>query len=477
MTKTGMNNAAIVWFRNNLRLHDNETLVKALAKADHIIPVFILDQSLLKTTDFGLRKMGVHRANFMLEAVTDLANSFQKRGLSLQVFVGDTHEILPQLVEKYQAKAVYAESYPTYEEQVIQKAVEKAFWKQQVAVNWEEGNSLLHINDLPFPVTQLPNIFTEFRKASEREVKIRPLVETPKSFNTVALPDTVIPTLESLGYNPSECSLVETTKPDQFFVGGETAGLARVEEYLWKTQLINTYKATRNQLLGTDYSTRFSAWLALGCVSARYIWHQVRKYERQVISNESTYWVIFELYWRDYFSFVARKFGTALFLQGGIKNQINVTKHFKAGIERWKSGNTGNPFIDANMRELLNTGFMSNRGRQNVASYFVKDLKQDWRIGAAYFEEQLIDYDVCSNWGNWNYVAGIGNDPREDRYFNTYKQATMHDPDAQYIKNWIPELTALPSELAIKPHFLSKEEQSKYGVTLGVNYPLPLVRV
>jgi deoxyribodipyrimidine photo-lyase len=120
---------------------------------------------------------------------------------------------------------------------------------------------------------------------------------------------------------------------------------------------------------------------------------------------------------------------------------------------------------------------MSNRGRQNVASYFVKDLKQDWRIGAAYFEEQLIDYDVCSNWGNWNYVAGIGNDPREDRYFNTYKQATMYDPDAQYIKNWVPELKSLSPTLAFKPHLLSKEEQSKYGVTLGVHYPMPLVRI
>jgi deoxyribodipyrimidine photo-lyase len=113
-------------------------------------------------------------------------------------------------------------------------------------------------------------------------------------------------------------------------------------------------------------------------------------------------------------------------------------------------GKTGQPFIDANMRELAATGFMSNRGRQNVASYLVHDLNVDWRWGAEYFESVLIDYDVCSNYGNWNYVAGIGNDPREDRYFNPKRQAALYDPKAEFIKRWIPELSSWDAKRLIE---------------------------
>ncbi|MCS7074883.1 MAG: cryptochrome DASH, partial [Bacteroidia bacterium] len=106
-------------------------------------------------------------------------------------------------------------------------------------------------------------------------------------------------------------------------------------------------------------------------------------------------------------------------------------------FERWKNAQTGEPWIDANMEELRKTGFLSNRGRQNVASYLVNDLRQPWQWGAEYFEAMLIDYDVCSNWGNWNYIAGVGNDPREDRYFNPKTQAQRYDPDGTFIKLWL----------------------------------------
>lgn len=112
----------------------------------------------------------------------------------------------------------------------------------------------------------------------------------------------------------------------------------------------------------------------------------------------------------------------------------------RAIFEQWASGQTGKPFVDANMHELNATGFMSNRGRQNVASYLVHDLGLDWRLGAAYFESLLIDYDVCSNWGNWNYVAGVGNDPRENRYFNIERQASMYDPQGKFVKVWTSKI-------------------------------------
>ena len=115
---------------------------------------------------------------------------------------------------------------------------------------------------------------------------------------------------------------------------------------------------------------------------------------------------------------------------------------FNTALNKWINGQTGVPFIDANMMELKLTGFMSNRGRQNVASYLCNDLKVDWRYGAAYFEQQLVDYDVCNNWGNWAYLAGVGNDPRANRYFNIAKQAAMYDPDGSFQQLWLDHAQA-----------------------------------
>ena len=144
-------------------------------------------------------------------------------------------------------------------------------------------------------------------------------------------------------------------------------------------------------------------------------------------------------------------------------------------FDLWAAGQTGTPFIDANMRELNATGFMSNRGRQNVASYLVKDLGVSWLMGAEYFESQLIDYDVCSNYGNWNYVAGVGNDPREDRYFNIITQAKRYDENGDYVRTWLPELANLPTHKIHTPDTLTPAEQTEYGVRLGVDYPTALV--
>ena len=135
-----------------------------------------------------------------------------------------------------------------------------------------------------------------------------------------------------------------------------------------------------------------------------------------------------------------KKYHHSFFLQHGIKDpKTKLNRHNAALFESWKNGKTGIDFIDANMLELKHTGFMSNRGRQNVASYLCHNLNLDWRYGAAYFEEQLIDYDVCSNWGNWAYIAGVGNDPRENRVFNIQKQAIEYDKDGSYRRLWLDE--------------------------------------
>jgi deoxyribodipyrimidine photo-lyase len=221
------------------------------------------------------------------------------------------------------------------------------------------------------------------------------------------------------------------------FKGGESEGVKRMQEYFWDQDALRTYKETRNGLVGANYSSKFSAWIALGCLSPRKIYWEIKKYEKERVANESTYWLVFELLWRDYFRFMFKKYGTKFFLKAGFKGQAPAeAPNQRELFERWKTGQTGVPFIDANMRELNTTGFMSNRGRQNVASYLVKDLQVNWTWGAAYFEEQLIDYCPANNWGNWAYLAGVGNDPREDRHFNTAKQAQTYDPAGKYVQLW-----------------------------------------
>jgi deoxyribodipyrimidine photo-lyase len=191
-------------------------------------------------------------------------------------------------------------------------------------------------------------------------------------------------------------------------------------------------------LLGSDYSTKLSPWLAIGSISPRYIYSKIKEFEALHGANDSTYWLVFELLWRDFFRFMFKKHTNKLFLINGIcktlkhKSNTNLYK-----LISWVNGETGNDFVDANMKELKYTGFMSNRGRQVVASFLINDLEIDWRYGASYFEQELIDYDVCNNWGNWAYIAGVGNDPKSSRYFDTVKQASEYDKKGEYRKKWL----------------------------------------
>ncbi|CAL8141371.1 unnamed protein product [Orchesella dallaii] len=257
------------------------------------------------------------------------------------------------------------------------------------------------------------------------------------------------------------------------FSGGETHALSRLQSYLWSTRAVEKYKTTRNGLLGSEYSTKFSPWLAFGCISPRRIFFELRKYENERVKNDSTYWVIFELLWRDYFRFIAAKYGKCLFYSGGIKKIRYKWEEDMAKFRKWADGQTGVPFVDANMRELLETGWMSNRGRQNVASFLTKDLKLDWRLGAEWFEYLLVDYDVCSNYGNWNYSAGIGNDPREDRKFNMIKQAMDYDSDGSFARIWVPELSSIHGGKIHVPWTLRHGELG--SIKLGVDYPNPMI--
>jgi deoxyribodipyrimidine photo-lyase len=367
--------------------------------------------------------------------------------------------------------------------------------------------------DLPFSsIGDLPDVYTNFRKSVE-PLRSRPRPSLSAPAKLLPLPSSIPPQLPPFtvpkDYVNLESALVAplNAKPDldnppdwppdaqnsHPFPGGETAAQARLL-HLLKSGSMTAYKDTRNGLIGEDYSTKLSAWLALGCITARQIhqamvefedgrvpasdvasvdeWHQVHGFGEG--ENSGTAAVRFELLWRDYMRLCARKFGARLFHLDGFRDgapesENNRNSNSKSPrkwklidhstsdhensstiprsiLQRFLSGRTGTGLIDASQRELLLTGYTSNRARQNVASFLTSHLGIDWRLGAEWYESLLVDYDVSSNWGNWQYVAGVGNDPREGRIFNPVKQALDYDGEGEFVKAWVPELRSVEIE-------------------------------
>ena len=427
----------LLLFREDLRVHDNPALVAAAD--DEFVPVYVFDERDYGETRYGTEKTGPYRAEFVRDSVEDLRSSLRELGGDLAVRHGRTEEVVAGLTERYDVDEVVLQTKPATEEFERERAVKKAAGENGAETRTLWTHTLHHINDLPTPPREMNDTFTPWRKTVEEKDEPRETVGTPEEVETPAFDDE-IPSLEELGVG-------EPTDDERAalpFKGGETRALERLEEYVWEHDRLREYKETRNGLLGSEYSSKISAWLARGCLSPRRVYEEVKRYEDERVSNDSTYWLVFELRWRDFFQFQFVKHGSGFFAPRGIRGVSREWRGRGERFERWCAGVTGVPFVDAAMRELNATGYTSNRTRQNVASFLVDVLGVDWRLGAAYFEELLVDYDVCSNWGNWAYQAGVGNDSR-DRYFNVLKQGKRYDPDGEFVRTWVPEKEASPN--------------------------------
>ena len=469
-----MPSTALIWIRNDLRVRDHEPLRSAAERHDRVVPVYCFDPRHVGTTMFGLPKMSAIRARFLRECVEDLRQSYRSLGADLVVRRGRPETVLPELVRRVEADEVLMYQEIGTEERNTEDAVKNALAETDASPGFFWGKTLYHIADLPFDgPDDIPDVYTHFRKAVEKQSRIRDTISPPDALP--ALPNDIapgsLPTLDDLGFDGDGSVDDRAVLP---FTGGETRGLDRIEEYIWREDRLRTYKATRNGLLGANYSSKFSPWLAHGCITPRQIYDDVQRYEEERVSNKSTYWMTFELIWRDFFTFVAWAAGDRLFYPGGLLGNDIDWRYDDDAFERWATGTTGIPFVDANMRELNQTGYMSNRGRQNVASMLSQSLKLDWRMGAAYFESRLVDYDVASNWGNWAYNSRVGNDPRA-RYFNIVKQAKRYDDQGEYVRTWLPELNGVPDEFVHEPHRMSPDQQPLYDCVLGSDYPPPIV--
>ncbi|MFA9190224.1 DASH family cryptochrome [Flavobacterium sp. FZUC8N2.13] len=422
----------LVWFRNDLRVNDNESLNNAMQENDAIVAVYCFDPRHFEKTRFGFKKTEKFRAKFLIESVTELKQNLDKLNISLLVYYQKPEDCIPEIICQNEINSIYFQKEWTSEEiEVLENLKSKV--QNSVVFKATYNQFLFHPEDIPFAVNSIPSVFTLFRQQCEKSVKIRTICTVKQVLKEIWITNnTTIPNLKTLGFTDFEMDS-RTAFP---FKGGENEALKRLRNYFWETKKLSVYKLTRNGLIGTDFSSKFSPWLANGSISAKTIYWEIIKYEKNIEKNDSTYWLIFELIWRDFFKYISMKHGDSIFKIGGILNKNYDWKNNISDVKNWINGNTSEPFVNANMIELQQTGWMSNRGRQNVASFLAKELVLDWRIGAAYFEAMLIDYDVHSNYGNWIYISGVGNDPR-NRKFNIRLQAENYDGQSKFQKLWL----------------------------------------
>ena len=418
----------IHWFRNDLRLADNPALSHAARQADRVLPVYVHAPSADTAPPWGFPRRGAHRRRFLRAALDALHARLVEEGSGLLEIHGRPSECLPALAAQVGASGISCEAIAAPEEEAELAALRGG----DVPVESVWQSSLLDPAALPFTAARLPDVFTAFRQAVERADIVPPApLPVPR---LPGWPAGVAPTSAEAAdhFEVDARASFPYTRPA--FHGGEAAALAHLDSY-FASERPHRYKATRNGLTGVGFSSKFSPWLASGALSARTAYARLKAFEAEQGASDGSYWLWFELLWRDYFRFLHLKYGRRLYRATGLGRQP-APGHDPAAFQRWCRGETGEALVDAAMRELAATGFMSNRLRQLAASYLIHDLGCDWRAGAAWFEAQLIDYDVYSNQGNWLYIAGRGTDPRGGRRFDPAKQAREHDPDGSFRKMW-----------------------------------------
>lgn len=491
---------AIVLLRNDLRVKDNQCLYEASKRAGvtHIMPLYCFDPRQIdvehlrhgtrnsvnrpQTYVGGFDKIGVYRCRFLAECLSDLGSSLRARKSELITAYGNPSVVIQGLTKQLQSTgisldSVFCQSEIASEELEVENEVEQVLKAFNVPLIRCWNSTMYH----PIDAEEVDlKTYSHFRTQVEGKVDVRDTVDSESLL--LPFPD---------GLDLTGCAVIRSqncdiheniynVKPDErgiWMPGGETHAVQRLQHYL-ESGLALTYKKTRNESIGTDCSSKLSAYLALGCISARYIYHEIEKYEAARGFSvgqynlrkweEGPYWLYFEVLWRDYFKFLGMKRSKAAFFRlAGIDAAKSYNRKWivnKNSIRKWIDGQTGVPWVDAGMRELSKTGYLSNRLRQNVASFFTHSLGLDWRYGAAYFESVLVDYDPLSNYGNWQYVSGVGTDPREHRKFNMIKQAHDYDPNGEYIRTWCPELAG-SGDLVFTPWMIKDST---------LNYPPPM---
>jgi deoxyribodipyrimidine photo-lyase len=442
----------LYWFSNDLRLLDNPALTAALQQSEKIAFVYIVDPTWFSALNYNHRFIGERRYAFILESLLDLEQQLASQGHLLYVLQGDPLKILPSLIEHNDISLLGgAKQTGWFENKVWQQLIKllpepelQAHWANYLfpAQPWLDDESAENST-----ISQSLKSFSVFRRFVEKNM-IKPVSNPADCLAAKTAPLLLKGQVSLLSQLYGELQLVTNkhnseTDNQIIFTAGERAGLAHLADYFF-SMAPSSYKKTRNALDGWQQSTKFSPYLANGNLSPSQIWVAVDRYENDHVANEDTYWIKFELLWREYFQWLALSQGRSLYSFQGMATKLPLTSFFPERFQKWCQGNTPFPIVNACMKQLNATGFMSNRGRQLAASCLVNELAVDWRYGAAYFQQQLIDHDVASNWGNWQYLAGVGADPRGGRQFNLIKQTQTWDPDGEFVRKWQGQASEQP---------------------------------
>ncbi|MGB6925726.1 DASH family cryptochrome [Psychrobacter sp.] len=440
-------NVTLVLFHNDLRVADNATLLKASEISTDGKLLLVYASSLTDVLDdkdhydaYHYDSMGQARQQFLHESLADLNTSLMQRGNKLLYLQKgdealDVFTQLNDLIAQQQVTDICISQTADYNQNKVYDLLQAKYPE----IQWHIQTTATLFDELP--LEQLPKSFTQFRKQIETDYDLlhaeKDIVIYPTPESLAPLPEHMLSRNEYFFESQlsNEAGLDKPSQPPSSFIGGESNGLNHLGAYFC-SDASSTYKITRNALDYWAHSTKFSAWLANGSLSVNTILNRLRRYERDIIANDSTYWIWFELLWREYFYWYAVTHQQKLFWFKGIAQHAPSTQLIESLLAQWKNGTTPYPIVNACMNQLNATGYMSNRGRQLVASCFIHELGLDWRYGAAYFEQHLVDYDVGSNWGNWQYLAGVGADPRGCRQFNLDKQTQQYDPNGEFIRQW-----------------------------------------
>ncbi len=417
----------LYWLTNDLRIDDNPALLRA-ASSDRLLIVHCLDTRQLHPRRYHLAQLGKGRRQFLIEGLNDLDKQLTQYEQFIYHCFGQTEMELANLIEDHKVGRLVCARQFGSDERAVLTTLEKRF--SDLVIEEVDSTTLFSVQTLPFAHNELPNSFTPFRKVAEQQAIAHPLT----------IPAALPPAPPRSSHNIAE-SMIQAAGPEasNLFAGGAQSAQKHLESYFSGALPLN-YKEVRNALDGFDNSSKLSPWLNQGSLSPRQVYHRIKQYERDNSANESTYWLFFELLWREYFQWLAKQLGHDLYRFGGIRQpKRNPGCFYPERYRRWCAGNTPFPLVNACMKQLLQTGYMSNRGRQIVASCLINELGMDWRYGAAWFEHHLLDYNVGSNWGNWQYIAGVGADPRGGRHFNIEKQTSLYDPNGDFIQRWSPQ--------------------------------------
>ncbi|PSL32663.1 deoxyribodipyrimidine photo-lyase [Dyadobacter jiangsuensis] len=391
----------IYWFRNDLRLKDNQALSAAVGSASEIIPVYVFDPRQFEKTKLGFRRTGALRARFLIESVAELRKNIRQKGGDLLIRTGKPEEIVAKLAEDYNADYVYTSKEIAPQETRIESSLSKNLKTANVDIKLFWMDTMISAFDLPFPVSKLPSGFSEFERLLSNDLKIKDQFPTPEAITLPAdFEAGAIPGLPELGIDPKEL-------PGEISgasTGGETHALAVLKEYVAQYVKKDIAYASAEPL--TD--TRLSDWLSLGCISASYIYRSVKTAQSHAVTEDP---IITNLLKREFLHWTLLRFGPRMFKPSGVKHHFNRRwKNDNAAFEKWINGQTESQAINAIIQKLAITGFITAAERESAAQYLVDDLDINWTWGAMYFESLLLDYEASVNWGRWNNIAGVGED-------------------------------------------------------------------